>query len=265
MDTTNETLLRKFQRLEWLLRRLHLRGFHERGPMASPRRGQGRILSLLKIKNEISQKDLAAILDIRPQSLGELLAKLEKAGFIERTPSEQDKRIMEIRLTESGKAASEEAPETEEIGSVFDCLDDAERTAFAGYLERLIERTQEMSGLENGDRGDEFDRIREFMAGFGPGFGPGGMRGGPGRHGGSGGSGHGPGRRGGPGGGSGCMGYGGGGRRGAPQGYGSGRQVRGGAMGYGPGPEYGLHDGSGLGRGGYCLRGFGYGVGNPEN
>ncbi len=220
MDTTNETLLNALQRLEWLLRRHHLRSARDRGPMSSPRRGQGRILSLLKIKNEISQKDLAAILDIRPQSLGELLAKLEKAGFIERTPSESDRRVMEIRLTEAGKAAAEEEPEGDDLGGIFECLEESEREAFATYLERLIARLEEMSG-EGFDPGqDEFDRLREFMGGFGRhgGFG----HGGPGGQGGPGFGGPGSGRHGNGGGhgGNRCAGYG-------SQGFGPGMGLRG--------------------------------------
>ncbi len=187
MDTTNETLMRKLERLEWQLRRHHLRRFRRRGPLAAPGRGQGRILSLLKIKNEISQRDLAAILDITPQSLGELLGKLEKAGYIERRPSEEDKRIMVIHLTEAGKAAAEDTCGDGDLGAAFDCLDETEREAFAGYLDRIIGRLGELTGGEEDMSGDEFDRLREYMAGFGPGrggmgggFGHGGMRGNPG-------------------------------------------------------------------------------------
>ncbi len=48
------------------------------GKYANFLRGQGRILAVLKIKADISQKELTHLLAIRPQSLGELLVKLEK-------------------------------------------------------------------------------------------------------------------------------------------------------------------------------------------
>ena len=58
---------------------------------------------MLKLKPEISQKELSDLLDMRPQSLGELLGKLERNGYITRTPSERDQRVLIIRLTDAGK------------------------------------------------------------------------------------------------------------------------------------------------------------------
>ncbi len=146
METTEnpgnepDDLLEQLVRLEWLLKRQHLRRHLERGPMASPQRGQGRILSLLKLKPEISQKELSDILDIRPQSLGELLAKLEKAGYIERTPSQADKRGMDVKLTEAGRAAAEQ-PNEGPVG-LFDVLSEDERVQFAASLAKIIEKME---------------------------------------------------------------------------------------------------------------------------
>lgn len=154
METNNQNLLRQLFQLEWLLRRSHMQNHRDRGPMASPYRGQGRILALLKLKPEISQKELANILDIRSQSLGELLGKLERSGFITRTPSEADRRVMDIYLTEAGKtAATEQADEPREMESFFDCLNEQEQTNFSDYLERLIkslEKQLEANGAEPG-------------------------------------------------------------------------------------------------------------------
>ena len=108
MGTNEQDLLEKFYKLAWLLRRGMIGHLREHGPMGAPYQGQGRILSLLKLTPEIGQKELAHILNIRSQSLGELLAKLERNGYITRTPSEADRRGMDIRLTESGKAVSEQ-------------------------------------------------------------------------------------------------------------------------------------------------------------
>jgi DNA-binding MarR family transcriptional regulator len=100
-------------------------------------------LSLLKLKPEISQKELAHILNIRSQSLGELLAKLERSGYITRTPSEVDRRGMDIRLTESGKAVSEQDVEPAHQESFFDCLNEEEQSTLSDYLERLIKNLEE--------------------------------------------------------------------------------------------------------------------------
>lgn len=107
--------------------------------MHDPNRGQGRVLSILKLKPEISQKDLAYLLDMRGQSLGELLMKLEKAGYITRTPSGDDRRAMNIRLTEAGIAAAEQTEKSqEESGRFFDCLSGEEQEQLAGILRKII-------------------------------------------------------------------------------------------------------------------------------
>ena len=134
-------LLEQLVRLEWLLKRQHLRRHLAHGPMAAPQRGQGRILSLLKLKPEISQKELSDILDIRPQSLGELLAKLEKAGYIERTPSETDRRGMNVRLTEAGRSAAEQ-PDDSGPADFLDALTEEERANLASYLSKITERLE---------------------------------------------------------------------------------------------------------------------------
>jgi len=143
MENNEQDLLEKFYQLTWLLRRGMIGHLRERGPMGAPYQGQGRILSLLKLTPEISQKELAHILNIRSQSLGELLVKLERSGYITRTPSEVDRRGMDIRLTESGKAVSEQEVESAHQESFFDCLNEEEQTKLSDYLERLIKNLEE--------------------------------------------------------------------------------------------------------------------------
>jgi DNA-binding MarR family transcriptional regulator len=151
METNEQDLLEKFNQLTWLLRRGMIGHLRERGPMGAPYQGQGRILSLLKLTPEISQKELAHILNIRSQSLGELLAKLERSGYITRTPSEQDRRGMDIRLTESGKAVSEQEVESTLPESFFGCLNPEEQTALSDYLERVIKNLKEQQGEGGSD------------------------------------------------------------------------------------------------------------------
>jgi DNA-binding MarR family transcriptional regulator len=143
MEKNEQDLMEKFSQLIWLLRRSMMGHLRDHGPMSAPYQGQGRILSLLKLTPEISQKELAHILNIRSQSLGELLAKLERSGYITRTPSEVDRRGMDIRLTESGKAVSEKEVEPEHQESFFDCLNEEEQTTLSDYLERLIKNLEE--------------------------------------------------------------------------------------------------------------------------
>ena len=143
MENNEKDLLKKFYQLTWLLRRSMIGHLREHGPMGAPYQGQGRILSLLKLKPEISQKDLEHILNIRSQSLGELLTKLERSGYITRTPSDVDRRGMDIRLTESGKAVTEQDVAPAQHESIFEILNEKEQTTLSDYLERLIKNLEE--------------------------------------------------------------------------------------------------------------------------
>lgn len=115
-------------------------------------RGQGRILSLLKMQPEMSQKKLSYLLGIRPQSMGELLSKLEQNGYITRMPSLEDKRAMDIKLTEEGAkvAAENEQRRVQELAAdeMFQCLNKEEQVVLAGYLDRVIFAIKETLGSE---------------------------------------------------------------------------------------------------------------------
>lgn len=140
-DTLNRddlNLTEKMFRVEALLRRYHAYRFKSFGPFGNPMRGQGRVLSLLRMQPEISQKELSYLLDMRQQSLSELLAKLERSGFITRKPSESDKRVTMITLTEEGRRAAESAGDKEvDLGRVFGCLNEEEQRQFGIYLDKL--------------------------------------------------------------------------------------------------------------------------------
>ncbi len=132
-------LIMQLTRVEWLLHKYHQQNHMNFGPMADPRKGQGRILSILKMKPEISQKELSYLLEMRPQSMGELLTKLEKKGYISRTPSETDRRVLNIKLTKEGEEATAESTEPEfSFDQVFECLNDEEQQNLSCYLDRII-------------------------------------------------------------------------------------------------------------------------------
>lgn len=141
-------LFEKLSTLQWLLQRHHLQNHAEHGPMADPTRGQGRVLAMLKMQSEISTKDLSYLLGIRIQSLNELLNKLEKGGYITRTPSEADRRVMLVQLTEKGK--SEHQPRTD-FGDIFNCLSEEEQTIFGKYLDRIITALEAQLGDDEND------------------------------------------------------------------------------------------------------------------
>ncbi|MDL2225703.1 MarR family transcriptional regulator [Eubacteriales bacterium OttesenSCG-928-M02] len=193
MDDKYQELYEKLSRLQWLLHRQHMAEHAQRGPLADPTRGQGRVLAMLKLQPEISTKDLSYLLGIRQQSLNELINKLEKAGYVSRTPAEADKRIMLVKLTEKGEAAQQEKADYTEI---FSCLSEEEQSLFDDFLTRIIQALENQLGLEGEATDDwmagmqerfgqdQFARMmamgghmaREWQDGFG---GPGGRKGAP--------------------------------------------------------------------------------------
>ena len=145
-----ETLTEYFIVLSHLMMHRH---HHRKGnAMHSPFRGQGRILSLLQMEPEMSQKKLSFLLGTRPQSIGELLAKLEQNGLVVRKPSEEDRRSMMVQLTEKGKeeAVSEESLHEYEkkADEIFNCLNEEEQSHLKNYLERVISSLKETMGEE---------------------------------------------------------------------------------------------------------------------
>ncbi|MCX7714868.1 MAG: MarR family transcriptional regulator [Clostridia bacterium] len=155
-------LLEKFARIHWLLHKYYQHNHMVYGPMSDPHRGQGRVLKLLKMKPEISQKELSFLLDIRPQSLGELLDKLERSGYIVRTPSKDDKRSLNVKLTEEGEKVKFEPPERINI---FDCLCEEEQNTLQEYLNRIIKNFEEHFGEERYERKRHCHKHHGYFAG----------------------------------------------------------------------------------------------------
>ena len=160
----NNEIYEKFMRVQWLLRKYHLRSYAEFNPTADTTRGQGRILAVLKLRDGISTKDLAYLLGVRVSSLNELLSKLEKGGYITREPSEQDKRVMLVKLTEKGR--SEEQTENPASEDIFDCLSEDEQKTMCGFLDRIIESLNGDFGENDEEMFSRFEALREHFGEF---------------------------------------------------------------------------------------------------
>ena len=173
-----ENIFEDFMRFENLLRRYLFWQKKDQG--ANPHQGQGRVLMLLKMQPEITQKQLTYLLDMRPQSLGELLTKLEKSGYITRTPSQQDRRVMVVKLTDEGREVASKM-NTEPKETIFDQLNEEEQRQLSQLLNKLSDYMEEKlpeealkGGLTDEKRRKILNEIRRggFAGGFkgGPGF-----------------------------------------------------------------------------------------------
>ena len=143
----NNNLYEKLTRLQWLLHIHQMDSYRRGGHLADTTRGQGRILAALQMKDGISTKDLSYLLGLAVSSLNEFLSKLEKGGYITREPSDQDKRIMLVRLTEKGKSQQNQPNETAAPGDIFECLSDDEQAVLSAFLDKLIDALGEKLGF----------------------------------------------------------------------------------------------------------------------
>lgn len=101
---------------------------------------QKRILIILdEIGGSITQQKLTERLGIQPGSASEVIAKLENAGYIRRTPNETDQRTADIALTEEGKVLAAEARQQRmrRHEQMFSSLSDAEKEELLSLLEKV--------------------------------------------------------------------------------------------------------------------------------
>ena len=137
-----------FLEMHYLFRRYHMIWYGKNFGGLDPAQGQGRILKALRRTNNISQKELGRILDIRPQSLGELLQKLETGGYIKRYRSLTDKRSLIVELTDKGENFQLQKPAYDEL---FNCLTAAEKDTLKNSLEKISEQLSELIEKETKD------------------------------------------------------------------------------------------------------------------
>lgn len=107
--------------------------------LSEGRASQKRILIMLNKAGVMTQRTLTKTLRVQSASSSEILTKLEEAGLIRRTPNEEDRRTMDVSLTEAGRKEAETA--AEQVAALrkemFDCLTAEEKKVLAALLERL--------------------------------------------------------------------------------------------------------------------------------
>ena len=131
-------LARKVGRMGHLIHRYYDAQAQSHGGLGDPLRGQGRVLALLKAKPETTQRELSFLLDMRQQSLSELLAKLEETGLVTREKSQEDGRVTVVRLTDEGAEAAPSPEQMQARADALDCLTDEERTQLEVLTDKVI-------------------------------------------------------------------------------------------------------------------------------
>jgi DNA-binding MarR family transcriptional regulator len=106
-------------------------------------------LSLLSRQTGLSNAQLARRSLVRPQSMMEVIAALERKGLIEREPDEKHRRILRARVTRDGRlvlTACDRAVSALEDEMLAD-LDDAQREALQRALVACVRRLR--AGLDD--------------------------------------------------------------------------------------------------------------------
>lgn len=118
---------------------------------AGGRSGKRHVLARLsKAGGQLSQRDLQEHSQISSAALSEVLAKLECEGLVERTRSDEDRRQMDIALTEEGSRRAAKLKEEFEAfeAECLSCLDDDEQVQLLEMLDRLADYWRGMDGKE---------------------------------------------------------------------------------------------------------------------
>lgn len=108
-------------------------------------RGFGHILDLLSKNDGLSQKQLADMLDIRPQSISEAITAMESYGLVHKEISEQDKRCALVYITEAGAERQAKLLEERRLNAkrIFGALDEEEKDTLLALLEKVTSALQE--------------------------------------------------------------------------------------------------------------------------
>jgi MarR family transcriptional regulator, organic hydroperoxide resistance regulator len=98
------------------------------------------LLAMFKMEGGLAMKDLAARMGCDASFITTIADNLEKRGFVRREPSQRDRRVKNLVLTEEGMAAKERL-----LAQVADrmpwcyALDDEERRCFLTLLRKMID------------------------------------------------------------------------------------------------------------------------------
>ena len=103
-------------------------------------RGQGRLLVLLNQYGALTQRELIELTGRRSATLSEQLDGMEKSGLISRCKTEQDKRNVDVELTEQGEKAAIEAMQNRQAyaDELFDTIPQRKKQQLAGLLDSLL-------------------------------------------------------------------------------------------------------------------------------
>lgn len=105
-------------------------------------RSQGKILKILFIQDAVSQKELQDMLHIQPGTMTEIVAKLEKKGYVIRKKDDADHRRIVLEITGDGRKNVKEYHKNyhNSAAASFDLLEDSEKKELKRLFLKLLEK-----------------------------------------------------------------------------------------------------------------------------
>ena len=107
----------------------------------------GRLLACAAENPGVSSRELCELLDVRPSSLSEMLARAEADGLLTRSADEADKRVQRITLTEKGSRLISELKSVrdEDARKKTSCLTEEEKMQFCELCNKLSEHIERLA------------------------------------------------------------------------------------------------------------------------
>ncbi len=176
MDAMSHSLEKLFQQIQYFLnlvqreqyRRIVQREQYHRSFKAgeiSINRSQGHLLGVLLVHDGLTQKELSRQLQIRPASLGELVDKLAQNGYVERRVNENDKRVLNVYLTEAGHRVVDEVIQARQamLDTIFSGLAEDEQQQLSALMGKLIEALEQNPGHDDSGEPEPVGERRQRM------------------------------------------------------------------------------------------------------
>jgi DNA-binding MarR family transcriptional regulator len=106
-------------------------------------------LSVLADRPGMSSATLARFTNVTPQASNEMVAVLERKGFLERSADQTDARRLEMKLTRSGRTALTKCDALVDRleSDVFDLLDATQQATFRSMLQTCLKATNRVEPL----------------------------------------------------------------------------------------------------------------------
>ncbi|HEY5396353.1 MAG TPA: MarR family transcriptional regulator [Trebonia sp.] len=114
------------------------------------------LLAMFKLDDVMSMKELAQQMGCDASFVTSVADTLERRGFARRAPSQRDRRVKNLVLTEEGIAAKERLMQELAVKMPWSyALDDTERCCFLGLLKKALGGVRSAVCLDDETRADD--------------------------------------------------------------------------------------------------------------